>query len=336
MQKRRRREYRQIRRAAFDRPEPGFSLYEGRTRGKRMRYTYDEDDSFMSDDTTARRSTRQSGRNTPMETGPTFTASGRQIRAPKTGEYGESLLSREINGTDELAPEYSEANGMASSRAGTEDSDPVRSGRATRSAGRHVSGAVNPRKRKHIEGYNDIDDMSEEDEASGGEWDSDKNEADDEDENMPDADDEDEGDDGLDEEDEDEDEEPQSLVVKLKVPSKSPAPSEVKNEDVAMANGAATPVGGEDAKAGAVNGDVPTASGSKHLSAQPGSSPAGPSGYPTPASTSFLPTEQKPVLAPAPAVQLPSRPPLEDSKVVEEHVAPPKHLLAPQSGLDRA
>lgn len=289
-----------------------------------MRYTYEDDDAFLSDDASTRRSTRQSGRNTPMETGPTYTASGRQIRAPKTGEYGESLLSREMNGGDELAPEYSDANGMASSRAGTEDSDPVRGGRATRAGGRHAAnGADNPRKRKHIDGYNDIDDMSEEDEASGGEWDSDKNEADDQDENMLDADDEDDGQNSVDEDD-DEDEEPQSLVVKLKVPSKSPAPPEVKKEDVAMANGAATPVVMDDAKAGATN-DVGT-----HISAQPDSSPTGPSGYPTPTSTSFNPGERKPLLASAPAVQ-PPHPIVANGPVLEtDHIAPPRHPLAMQ------
>ena len=61
--KRRRREYRQMRRAQFTRPEPGFSLYEGRTRGKRMRYTFDDDDAF-SDDTSTRRSGRRCGSRT--------------------------------------------------------------------------------------------------------------------------------------------------------------------------------------------------------------------------------------------------------------------------------
>lgn len=63
-----------------------------------------------------------------------------------------------------------------------------------RSSGRRplVVGGVNPRKRKHIEGYNSIDEMSEEDEDAGSgddEWDSDKNDA--ADEAMPDAEDED-------------------------------------------------------------------------------------------------------------------------------------------------
>lgn len=58
-------------------------MYEGRTRGKRIKYTYsDDEDAFFSDSTGYRRSARNTGTNTPAETGPTTTASGRQIRAP--------------------------------------------------------------------------------------------------------------------------------------------------------------------------------------------------------------------------------------------------------------
>lgn len=82
-QKRKRREYRQMRKEKFKRPDPGFSLYEGRTRGKRMKYTYsDDDDNFMSDSTGNRRSARNTGTNTPAEIGPVTTSSGRQARAP--------------------------------------------------------------------------------------------------------------------------------------------------------------------------------------------------------------------------------------------------------------
>jgi hypothetical protein len=83
-EKRRRREYRQMRKEQFRRPEPGFSLYEGRTRGKRMKYTYSDDEAdFFSDSTGARRSTRNTRHHTPAEpSGPVTTASGRQVRAP--------------------------------------------------------------------------------------------------------------------------------------------------------------------------------------------------------------------------------------------------------------
>ncbi|KAL7798371.1 hypothetical protein V8C37DRAFT_367577 [Trichoderma ceciliae] len=81
-EKRKRREYRQLRKEQFKRPEPGFSLYEGRTRGKRMKYTYSDDEDIFSDSTGYRRSARNTGTNTPAETGPVTTSSGRTVRAP--------------------------------------------------------------------------------------------------------------------------------------------------------------------------------------------------------------------------------------------------------------
>ncbi|KJZ78982.1 hypothetical protein HIM_01755 [Hirsutella minnesotensis 3608] len=81
-EKRKRREYRQSRKEQFKRPEPGYSLYEGRTRGKRMKYTYSDDEDIFSDSTGNRRSARNTGANTPAEMGPVTTSSGRQVRAP--------------------------------------------------------------------------------------------------------------------------------------------------------------------------------------------------------------------------------------------------------------
>ncbi|RCI10305.1 hypothetical protein L249_8448 [Ophiocordyceps polyrhachis-furcata BCC 54312] len=82
-EKRKRREYRQLRKDQLKRPDPGYSLYEGRTRGKRMKYTFsDEDDTLNSDSTTNRRSARTTGANTPAETGPVTTSSGRQVKVP--------------------------------------------------------------------------------------------------------------------------------------------------------------------------------------------------------------------------------------------------------------
>lgn len=82
VQKRKRREYRQMRKEQFKRPEAGLSMYEGRTRGKRIKYTFSDDEDFNSDSTGNRRSARNTGANTPAETGPVTTSSGRQIRAP--------------------------------------------------------------------------------------------------------------------------------------------------------------------------------------------------------------------------------------------------------------
>ncbi|KAK5990260.1 hypothetical protein PT974_08527 [Cladobotryum mycophilum] len=81
-EKRKRREYRQMRKEQFKRPEPGFSLYEGRTRGKRIKYTYSDEEEVYSDSTGYRRSARNTGANTPAESGPVTTSSGRTIKAP--------------------------------------------------------------------------------------------------------------------------------------------------------------------------------------------------------------------------------------------------------------
>ncbi|KAF9248329.1 hypothetical protein DTO013E5_5167 [Penicillium roqueforti] len=104
-EKRRRREYRLARKAAFVRPDPGFSMYEGRTRGKKLKYTYSDDDDIFSDDDepSARRSTRNAA---PTEAStesrrPRFTASGRQIRSRAGGLYGEALLIGQRNGADD-------------------------------------------------------------------------------------------------------------------------------------------------------------------------------------------------------------------------------------------
>jgi hypothetical protein len=100
--KRKRREYRISRSAAFVRPEPGFSLYEGRTRGKRLRYTFSDMEDVDSDDAPVRRSGRQSRESPVPQAGPTVTASGRQVRSRATGAYGETLHSGQT--TDRASP----------------------------------------------------------------------------------------------------------------------------------------------------------------------------------------------------------------------------------------
>ncbi|KAF1936016.1 hypothetical protein EJ02DRAFT_448282 [Clathrospora elynae] len=99
-----RREYVRQRKDKFvARPDAGVSMYEGRTRGKRQRYNYDDEDDFDSDNLSVRRSGRQSARDTPAApSGPTVTASGRQIRSRATGLYGETLHSGQV--TDRTSP----------------------------------------------------------------------------------------------------------------------------------------------------------------------------------------------------------------------------------------
>lgn len=65
-------------------------MYEGRTRGKRIKYTYSDDEDMTFSDSTTRRSARNTGTNTPAETGPVTTSSGRQIRAPTRLNVDES------------------------------------------------------------------------------------------------------------------------------------------------------------------------------------------------------------------------------------------------------
>ena len=83
----------------FSQPS-GVSLYEGRTRGKRVRYTYSDNDHDDLDKESSHSSTtrsRHSPAAAPTATSnpdqPRFTASGRQIRKPQTGAYGESKIN---------------------------------------------------------------------------------------------------------------------------------------------------------------------------------------------------------------------------------------------------
>ncbi|KAF2457137.1 hypothetical protein BDY21DRAFT_286128 [Lineolata rhizophorae] len=221
-EKRKRREYRQARKAQFSRPEPGFSLYEGRTRGKRMRYTFsdDEDELLQQSDSTsaARRSARHSARATPAEPArPTVTASGRQVRSRVGGAYGEALLSGPT--TDRGTPATADyARSDASNEDGGSGGRPTRGSRsaAQRPNGRWAAGGKN-----HIEGYNSVDEMEDEDEAAStgdDEWDGDA-ELD-----MGD----DDGDDGASETGESDLDEEKKLVVKLKYR----APAAAKKQEV--------------------------------------------------------------------------------------------------------
>jgi len=196
------------RKAQFQRPEPGFSLYEGRTRGKRMRYTFDEDeedDFSLSDTMPTRRSARNSGIVTPADPNrPTVTASGRQVRARVGGLYGETLHSGQTS-TGRASPATENYQ-----RSEASEEPPVAPGNRSTRSSRRVGANGWTRGGSHIEGYNSVDEMDDEDEAtsSGAEW-----EGGDEDEP-------DEMDDDMDEDDEDKDhfeeDEPRSLIVKLR------------------------------------------------------------------------------------------------------------------------
>lgn len=129
-------------------------MYEGRTRGKRIKYTYSDDDDDIYSDSTTRRSTRNTGTHTPAEpAGPTVTQSGRQVRSRLGGEYGESMT----------ANSQASAIAVGGYDGGNESpgDDDSMNGRPSRRA------AAVPRKGgRNIDGYNSVDDMDDEDDAS--------------------------------------------------------------------------------------------------------------------------------------------------------------------------
>jgi hypothetical protein len=203
-----------MRKQQFKRPEPNFSMYEGRTRGKRIKYTYSDEEDEGFSDTTSRRSTRNTGTHTPAEaSGPTITQSGRQVRSRHGGTYGESLLS----GTHTPALTL---GGLDGGNDELDGDDEILERRPRRAAASNVKNGYSS-KGRHIEGYNSVDDMDDEDDASEQDYGDDEEddhvslESDAEDED--DLEDEDMEDDLL-----DEDPNPKSLVIKL--PLKTPTP----------------------------------------------------------------------------------------------------------------
>lgn len=145
-EKRKRREYRQQRKQQFRRPvETGFLLYEGRTRGKKMRYTFSEDEDNYTDENTNRRSMRNTRNHTPAEpTGPTITQSGRHVKTRQGGLYGETITS---------------IGGDGAFEEGEEEEDAIASRRPRRAA---AASAINGNGKRVCRGYNSVDDMEDE------------------------------------------------------------------------------------------------------------------------------------------------------------------------------
>ncbi|KAI1155065.1 hypothetical protein F4825DRAFT_447966 [Nemania diffusa] len=217
-EKRKRREYRLMRKEQFKRPEPGFSMYEGRTRGKRMKYTYSDDEDFYSDSTN-RRSTRNTGTHTPAEpAGPVTTASGRQIKAPSRMTVDASNNIVTTSPTQETEDTRSKEALVGPG------------GRPRRSAA--VNHGTNGWAASKKKGYSSMDDEMDDDDDDDSEPDLGDDE---EDDHIPNADseddDDDEGgdDDELDEDeamvDDDLDDGEGSMVVKLKYSPKASGPT---------------------------------------------------------------------------------------------------------------
>lgn len=193
-----------------------------------MKYTFsDEELDVDSDGLSVRRSTRNSGReNSAAPAGPTVTASGRQVRSRAAGMYGESLLSGQT--TEGASP----ATGDYVRSDGSEEPQQPTHGRSTRASNTQVNGW--PKGRKHIETYNSLDEMDDEDDATS--WD-----GGDEDEDEPEQMDLDDEDDSRDNSS-DEDEGPRSLVVRLKISNSAFAsrvpPPTLKDEHLTKPEGA--------------------------------------------------------------------------------------------------
>ena len=179
--KRRRREYRQAQRQRFRKPvENGLSLYEGRTRGKRMKYTFSDDDSEFLTDSTNRRSARNTRNQSPTEgaiSAPVMTASGRQIRVPS--RLNENAMGTGLSTAN--APFVGEGSGSGDVEMenSTDAVEMGRGGRPKRSAAVHhgtggwdVAGA-----KKQVK-----DDLEYDEDDEGSELDF----GDDEDEHVPD------------------------------------------------------------------------------------------------------------------------------------------------------
>ncbi|KAI1005620.1 hypothetical protein K3495_g2597 [Podosphaera aphanis] len=93
-EKRKRREYRSTRKHQFKQLEPNYS-YEGRTRGKRIKYTYSDDEETHAIANNSRRSTRNNGTHISQESnGPTITQSGRMVKSRQGGAYGETISGK--------------------------------------------------------------------------------------------------------------------------------------------------------------------------------------------------------------------------------------------------
>lgn len=214
-EKRRKRDYRLARKAAFTRPEPGVSWYEGRTRGKRIRYDYEG----PGDDYNGDSSRAASSRSTPFDEGrPVVTASGRQVKSRLGGVYGESMLTDQRKEA-EREPDHDSIN---------VDEIRTRNGRPVRSS-IPSHGAASSRGR-YADGLESGSETGDEPEQEGDEWSGNEDEPDDEDELE--AEDSQQSEDELMDDADGEDPEPSSLVVKLTYKKHSQ-----QNGDATMTNG---------------------------------------------------------------------------------------------------
>jgi hypothetical protein len=163
-----------------------------------MKYTYSDDEDFMTDSTSARRSNRNTRPHSPIEpSGPVVTASGRQVRRPdRMTAEGTAMDGRSVSGSVKDEHDDSQATGGPRGR-------PQRS-----AAAHHGMNGWAAKKRKSEEYESDSDEEGSEPDYGG----------DDEEEHVPDETDEDAEEfdyEAMDEDELDDGPEP-SLVVKLR------------------------------------------------------------------------------------------------------------------------
>lgn len=171
-----------------------------------MRYTY-SDDEYGSDGVSSKRSARTSGIDTPLESGPTVTASGRQVKSRVGGVYGESILMDQRKELERIAGE----GHLTETSEDMPTTAPKGRGVRISRSGREVK-APRPR-------YGDGMDSEESEEAqsSGKEWSGNEDEPDESEPDFDEDGDEDMDDENLDAQEGEEDENTQeSLVVQLR------------------------------------------------------------------------------------------------------------------------
>jgi len=210
-EKKRRKDYRAAQKARFTRPLEGFGIYEGRTRGKRTRYNYGDDD--LEDDS----SRPVSGRSTPFDDGrPVVTSSGRQVKSRLGGMYGESMLTDQRRGAER-------DNDLADT-TGAEDTDDVllgANGRPMRKSIPAKRAADGTNRGRYAEGLESESESDGDAEQTGDDWDGNEGEPDEESEAEVEADDSLGSDDEL-MDDEDGDNTQESLVVQLRYRKEPP------------------------------------------------------------------------------------------------------------------
>ena len=182
-----------------------------------MRYTFSDEEDGGSDAVSTRRSNRQSGMSTPAEhSGPTITASGRQVRSRYGGPYGESIPGGRVETSEQ--PGNDGLNGAIDDKV-----HPKPRGRPILVSQKHRSGEYRGED-DSLGSMNDESDVT----SSGGEWEG----GDDEDPDEAMDDDEDDEDEDI--EMSDEQDPQQSLIVSLrylKSHSTPPMDNPPRNDD---------------------------------------------------------------------------------------------------------